>query len=92
MANIKVTPEEVRTLGKKCNTESGTVDGVLNAIKTQISATNWDSPAANRFKQDWEGKFQPALKELSKSLLELGKAANTMATNYDNTEASYGGS
>jgi WXG100 family type VII secretion target len=89
MANIQVTPEELRTLQTHCGTAAGDVLSLQQRVQSQIESTNWHSPAADRFRGDWTGTYVPALTRLQEALRDLGQAAATMATNYDNTEASY---
>lgn len=88
---MKVNSADVSTLGRKCGTEAGKVADVQKAIQSQIASTDWDSPAAKKFKDDWSTKFAPALKDLNKALAELGKAAQTMAKNYEEADAAYKG-
>lgn len=92
MATIKVTPAELRTLAGKCKTESTTIDRVRQVVSGAIAGTDWDSPAATKFKNDWNTKYVKALNELREALEQLGTAANTMAANYDQTENAYRGS
>lgn len=91
MAEITVTPQEVDALGTHCKEQGGEVKRVMDNITAKIGATQWDSPAAKKFKGDWDGKFKRALTELAQALDELGTAAKTMAKNYDETERSYKG-
>lgn len=91
MSTVKVTPEQLRTLNKTLQGESQQVTGVRTKIASSIQSTDWDSPAANKFKSDWNTRYVPVLKELERALIDLGGAANTMADNYDATESAYKG-
>jgi WXG100 family type VII secretion target len=89
MSTIRVTPHELRTLASKCSTEAKTVEQVKSTIASAVAGTDWESPAASRFKNDWNTKYVKALNELTHALEQLGQAANTMAANYDSTESAY---
>jgi WXG100 family type VII secretion target len=91
MSSVKVTPEQLTSLSSTLKTEASQVASVKSKIASSISSTDWDSPAANRFKADWNGKYVKALTELERALTELGVAASTMAQNYIATEAAYKG-
>ena len=91
MATIKVTPEQLRQFGSTCDKESKSVTDVQSRVRRALESTDWDSPAATKFKGDWKAKYEKALNELSEALVELGQAARTMAKNYDETEQAYKG-
>ena len=91
MSTIRVTPDQLRALHTKCSTEAKTVTSVKTTVSGAIANTDWDSPAATRFKNDWNTKYVKALDDLTNALEELGKAAGTMATNYESTESAYQG-
>lgn len=92
MATIRVSPEELRALATKCKAEGGNIARVQQNVTSAVRGTNWESPAATRFKSDWDTKYTKALNELAAALDQLGVAANQMAANYDQTEAAYKGS
>lgn len=91
MSSVKVTPEQLRSLNTTLKGEAQQVAGVRSKIASSIAGTDWDSPAATKFKDDWNSKYSKALQELERALTELGTAAQTMAANYDATEAAYKG-
>ena len=76
MSQIQVTPDRLRTLASTCSKQA---------------SSGWESPAATRFKNDWNTQYESALKKLEAALTELGAAASKMATNYDSTEQAYKG-
>ncbi len=91
MSNIQVTPDQLRSLNTTLQGQAGQVGGVKSKIQSAINGTNWNSPAATKFKGDWNSKYAKTLTELEQALRELGQAASTMAQNYDQTEAAYKG-
>lgn len=90
MANINVTPEQVRTLGTSCKTQSDAIGTLIKAVEGQINSTQWESPAATRFHGDW-ATHKSNLHTLQRELDELGNAAKTMATNYEHADQAYQG-
>lgn len=91
MATTKVTPQELRTLAGVCTKQAAAAKQIQTTVTSQIQKTDWDSPAAKKFKGDWQQHYVKALNNLQTALDELGKAAKTMATNYDEVENSYKG-
>ena len=89
MANIKVTPEEVDQLGAFCTRTSADITDMINKVEGQLSRTTWESTAANKFRGDW-GTHKTNLTSMRDQLVDLGKAAQTMARNYSDADASYG--
>ena len=89
MSTIKVSPADLRKLGAKCKTEAQAITSVRTTVNSAILGTDWDSPAAKKFQGDWNTTYVKNLKALEVALEKLGQAANTMAANYDATEAAY---
>ncbi len=92
MSNIKVTPAQLRSLSTTINNQAAQVKSVQTKTGSAIKNTDWDSPAAKKFKSDWDTKYVKALNELERAMIEFSKAAKTMAENYESTEAAYKGS
>lgn len=91
MAQIQVTPERLRTLASTCQKQATAVGTVRSTVRSAIANSGWESPAATRFKNDWNTQYETALKKLEAALTELGGAATKMAANYDSTESAYRG-
>ena len=91
MSQIQVTPDRLRTLASTCSKQATAVGTVRTTVRTAITSSGWESPAATRFKNDWNTQYESALKKLEAALTELGAAASKMATNYDSTEQAYRG-
>jgi WXG100 family type VII secretion target len=89
MANIKVTPEEVKELGDFCTRTSEDITQMISKIEGQLSRTTWESPAASRFRGDW-GTHKTNLTNMRTQLNDLGEAARKMAINYSDADAAYG--
>lgn len=91
MTRIRVTPAELRTLDNRCRSEAQQIEQVKLRVGSAIANTDWDSPAAQRFRSNWDADFRPVLDKLYEALADLGAAASTMAGNYEATEAAYRG-
>ena len=89
MSLIRVTPAELRSLSARCRTEAGRIDQVRQGVGQAVAGADWDSPAARRFRDNWNVDFRPALDKLSASLTDLGTMASRMADNYDATESAF---
>ena len=91
MSNIQVTPEQLDKLAGTCKTQGTAVGQVRTTVQNAIRSTDWKSPAASRFENDWNTKYVKALQELEQALAQLGDAASKMAGNYRSTEDAYKG-
>lgn len=91
MSKIQVTPENLRQIGTTCKKQAREVAAVKTSVNGVIVGSGWESPAARKFKADWNTHYVKALKELERALQELGTAAERMASNYESTEAAYKG-
>lgn len=65
---IKVTPEELRTLGGNFQTESGSVQQLMGKLDSQLRGVDWAGNSAMRFQAQWEDEFRPVLVNLSDAL------------------------
>lgn len=52
--------EQMQSLKTSLDRHGSQVGEVASAIRTQIAATFWKGPAADRFRQAWSGDFEPA--------------------------------
>jgi len=50
--------------------EAQAVDEMTRTITGQLSATSWEGPAANRFREMWDGDFQSSLGRVRNGLQE----------------------
>jgi uncharacterized protein YukE len=49
------------------------VGDLARAIRGQLASTFWRGPAADRFRQAWDGDFEPALSRLQSALDEAAQ-------------------
>jgi hypothetical protein len=59
--------------------QSGSVDSLLQQLRSQLGATYWSGGAADRFLAAWHSEYEPALTHLSAALqdaaVEVGRRA-----------------
>jgi uncharacterized protein YukE len=59
-------------LKKSLDTNANRATELKNAVKSQLSNTVWEGPAATRFREAWKSEFEPALAKLTEALNEAG--------------------
>ena len=74
MAGQKVGGEltSMKGLKKSLDTNANRAVELKNAVKSQLTNTVWEGPAANRFREAWNSEFEPALAKLTEALKEAG--------------------
>ena len=60
--------DQLSVLGKSFVTEAGQVEDLAARISGLLGATNWTGPGADRFREQWNGEFVPALNGLREAL------------------------
>lgn len=70
-------------LKKSLDTNANRTVELKNAVKSQLSNTVWEGPAATRFRDAWSSEFEPALGKLTEALKE---AANEVQRRKDALE------
>jgi WXG100 family type VII secretion target len=61
-------PQQMQHLAGQFRREAQTVGELQQRVSGALTSTVWTGPAADRFRQDWEGSFRPALARLQESL------------------------
>ena len=65
--------EQMQGLRASLDRNGAQVSEVAHAIRGQLASTFWRGPAADRFRQAWDGEFEPALRRLQDALAEAGQ-------------------
>jgi len=65
--------EQMQGLRTSLERNGAQVSDVAAAIRGQLAGTFWKGPAADRFRQAWDGEFEPALRRLQQALSEAGQ-------------------
>jgi WXG100 family type VII secretion target len=72
MALISGEIGDLANLKTSFTRHSGSVDELLTALRSELSTAQWQGGAAERFRSAWESEYEPALRNLSTSLVEAG--------------------
>jgi len=80
MTMIGAELEQMQGLRASFDRSGVQVGEVARAIRGQIASTFWKGPAADRFRQAWDGDFEPALRRLQEA---LGEAAHEVQRRHD---------
>lgn len=75
--------EAVRTLAQQFSTKSDEITNIATQLSSQLHQVTWEGADAQRFKSDWEGQYQTALRQVADAL----KHASTAATSNANQQA-----
>jgi WXG100 family type VII secretion target len=65
--------EQMQGLRSSLGQNSLQVGEVARAIRGQLATTFWRGPASDRFRQSWDGEFEPALRRLQQALDEAAQ-------------------
>lgn len=87
MAQIKLTPEELRTSATKYTTGSQEVTQVLSTLRAEqetISA-NWDGQAFESFDQQFN-ELAPKIEQFAQLLEDIHTQLNSVATTIEETD------
>jgi uncharacterized protein YukE len=68
MPQIGATIEDMQQLQSTFTRESANVQELTSTVSSQVGATWWVGPAADRFKGQWDSEFRPMLQRLQESL------------------------
>lgn len=61
---------QLDVLARRLTEEVSAIDGMQGRIGAAMQATAWTGPAADRFRDRWNGEFVPALNRLREALAE----------------------
>jgi WXG100 family type VII secretion target len=72
MARIGGGIEQLEQLQSTFTRAAQMVEELAQMVSSQISGTEWEGPAAERFRSEWTGDFEPALRRVDTALQEAG--------------------
>jgi hypothetical protein len=72
MARIGAGIEQLAELKSTLDREAMTVESLVGTIAGRLADTDWEGPAAERFRSQWSGEFEPLLRNLREALEEAG--------------------
>ena len=64
--------EQLSSLKATFDRESGMVGELTTTVRSQLTNTYWEGPAAARFRESWQSEFEPMLQKLQQQLQEAG--------------------
>lgn len=59
---------QLQQLQNSFSTQSGNVEDLIKALNNDVANTWWKGGAADRFRNEWESQFLPALRNLAQAL------------------------
>jgi uncharacterized protein YukE len=62
--------DQMQTLDSTFTSQAQAVVDLTSRISSTLQGTAWTGPAADRFRSDWNGQFQPALQKLEQALTD----------------------
>lgn len=86
MAQLRVTPQELRDLDKSFKSEADMVDRLVSTITSRLQGMDWAGNAKNKFQGEWDGQFRPNLQKLAGALREMGGVAQKQADRYEQAD------
>jgi len=76
--------EQLRSLKVNFERQSGAVQDLLSALRSELDSVYWKGGAADRFRDAWQQQYEPMLTQLSSALVE---AAHEIGRRTDALEA-----
>jgi uncharacterized protein YukE len=77
MSTIGASMDDLQALKSTFDQQTANVDQLIAAIDGQLSATWWQGPAADRFRDSWQSSFEPTLRQLEQSLQDSSTEVGT---------------
>jgi uncharacterized protein YukE len=71
--------ETMATLKGKLNEQANTVATLTSTVDQQVKNTVWSGPAADRFRELWDGQFKQTLEQLRIALNDAATEVNNRA-------------
>jgi WXG100 family type VII secretion target len=68
MSQLGGNPEELAALRASFERHGQTLDELAASLRTQLEATAWHGPAADRLRAEFSGEFEPTLMRMQAAL------------------------
>jgi len=92
MALYGADVESLRQLAQTFNNKSQVLDNDVNlALKTLVSATDWQGSDGDKFKDDWDSVLAPQLRNAAQALAQAGWDLNRNADEQEQASGGGGG-
>jgi hypothetical protein len=63
---------QLDALGAKLKAQMEVIDTLTSTVTGALASTTWSGPARDRFEEDWNGSFRPALGNLKEAFNAAG--------------------
>ncbi|MGE0141508.1 MAG: WXG100 family type VII secretion target [Ilumatobacteraceae bacterium] len=73
MTMYGANPEQLASLGRNLQSQTESINGVLNTVSSALSGTTWTGPARDQFESDWNTTFRSALTRLNEAFDAAGR-------------------
>ncbi len=70
MSKVGADLPQLDDLKRTLDTNASHTQDILRSIDGKLASTHWEGPAAQRFRDAWNGEFKGALNKLNEALLE----------------------
>lgn len=74
------TVEQMQQMGSQFTREASELEALVKRISSQLSSTDWEGGAAQRFRSQWEGEFRNVFNQVVAGLQECATEVNNRAT------------
>ena len=94
MSALKVTPEQLQTLGGACGRTASDVRGSHGTLRSQLTpilGSDWSGAASTRF-QELFAQFDSSARSLSEALEGIGHLLGSAGRSYADVEIAIAGS
>ena len=88
MANIRLSPDALRSYATKINNNGNEAADLAARIKANITAVTdqWEGEAKNKYLQEWSKHETTLTKTIPELMASLAQNLNTIAENFDKAD------
>lgn len=70
---LQMNPEDLLRLRQTFDAQADAVESLRATVQSAIGNTTWVSPAADQFRNVWDGEFVPSLQRLREALQQAAR-------------------
>jgi uncharacterized protein YukE len=71
--------DQLQNLGNDLQLKQGNIDEIITAVRNALANTVWQGPAHDRFAEDWQSSFEPALGQMKEAFHAAGAECKSRA-------------
>lgn len=89
MANIRISPEEMRGEASKFSSTANDVQDSINNMDNYLTElqSQWEGAAAQAYEARWTGDLRPSFMQAKELIDEIAQALNTTADEMEQMDA-----